>query len=381
MSNNAAPDGPKRVGRPPKLGPEQVEVLCAVARQNASLSLDDLSWLFHRTTGIRLAAVTIERYLRASGFQRAPRKDSAGGNPRARVKVAASPAVYGYRQAHRDPGDQSRYPCGLTDSEWEHVRDLFDPPGRTGRPAKHDRRQVLDACIYVLRSGCSWRMLPKDFPHWTVVYRTFRRWQSRDLFESLYDRLRQLWRSRERRNPDPTAIILDSQAVKTSPQGGPKGYDGAKKVKGRKRHLVTDTLGLLVAVMVTVASRPDRAAALEAVDLAAAKVPNLQRLFVDSGYAGTCSRQILERHNIAVSVVRPARRCWHEGQLPLFELGPNGFEVLPKRWVIERTNAWNDRPRRMNKDHDRLLAVSTAWIWLAEGRRLLRRLTSESIPR
>jgi transposase len=366
--------GSKRRGRPPKLSSDQEQTLLQVARENSSLSLDDLSWLFHRSSGIALAPATIERYLRANGFQRPPQKKRGVRKSEPSSQPKLSP--YGYHAGHRDPGDTVRYPCGLTDAEWEQVQDLFDPPGRTGRPAKHSRRQVLDACIYVLRSGCSWRMLPKDFPHWTLVYRTFRRWQSRDLFEQLYDRLRKLWRSRERRNPDPTAIVLDSQSVKTSPQGGVKGYDGAKKIKGRKRHLVTDTLGLLIAVIITAASIPDRAVATEAVDLAVAKMSTLQRLYVDGGYAG-CGRAIYVKHEIAVEVVRHARQCWHEGQLPLFETFPTGFQVLPKRWVIERTNAWNDRPRRLNKDHDRLITVSTGWIWLAESRRLLRRLTHE----
>lgn len=375
VAESSDSQGPKRKGRPPKLSPDQVQALLQVARENASLSLDDLRRVFHRSSGISLAPATIERYLRANGFHRPVQKKRGVRKSNPSAQPPLSP--YGYHAGHRDPGDTVRYPCGLTDAEWEQVRDLFDPPGRTGRPPKHSRRQVLDACIYVLRSGCSWRMLPKDFPHWTLVYRTFRRWQSRDLFEQMYDRLRQLWRSREGRDPDPTAIILDSQSVKTSPQGGVKGYDGAKKVKGRKRHLVTDTLGLLIAVIVTAASIPDRAVAVEAADLATAKVSTLKRLYVDGGYAGSCGRDIQAKHEITVEVVRHARQCWHEGQLPLFETASTGFKVLPKRWVIERTNAWNDRPRRMNKDHDRLITVSTCWIWLAESRRLLRRLTYE----
>ncbi|MFA6110194.1 MAG: IS5 family transposase, partial [Candidatus Latescibacterota bacterium] len=244
---------------------------------------------------------------------------------------AAAPVAakhYGYTEAHRDPGDAVRYPCGLTDSEWEQIQHLFDPAGRSGRPARYPRRQLLDACLYVLRSGCSWRMLPKDFPAWPVVYKTFRRWLARGLFEAMYDDLRQLWRSRQHRVPEPTAAILDSPSVKTSPQGGPKGYDAGKKVKGRKRHLVTDTLGLLLAVLVTTADTQDRDAALPVVAQAKAKVPGLQLLYVDGGYSGGCAQALRTQHQLNVEVVRhPGNRNvgrWHQGQLSLFDL-PRGF--------------------------------------------------------
>lgn len=380
MDSQSDSASPQRRGRPRKLSAEQTEVLVSLVRDNPLLSLDDAVLVFRRQTGVTLSTATIRKYLLEAGFQRSqPSRPAttaaaqASGTP----DVQAVPAQYGYSAAHRDPGDLVRYPCGLTDSEWAEVEHLFDPPARTGRPEKYPRRQMLDACIYVLRSGCSWRMLPKDFPPWMAVYQTFRRWIAQGRFEAMYDELRKLWRTRQHRAPDPTAAILDSQSVKTSPQGGPKGYDAGKKVKGRKRHLVTDTLGLLVTVLITVASTQDRDAAMPAMDLAKEKVPGIQMLYVDSGYAGTRAQEIRQKHGVEVEVVRHPRNRnvgrWHEGQMPLFEL-PTGFVVLPKRWIIERTNAWNDRPRRMNKDHDRNIDVSTAWIWLTEARMLLRRL-------
>lgn len=388
MDPASTPSNPGRQrGRPAKLTPEQVNTLLALVRENPALSLEDLVSVLRQQRGIILSTPTIRKYLIAAGFQfhrlrkRPTATVAASSGEDGAVDTETAPKAYGYDEAHRDPGDAVRYPCGLTDSEWDQVKQLFDPPGRTGRPEKYPRRQMLDGCIYVLRSGCSWRMLPKDFPSWQVVYKTFRRWEARGRFEAMYDELRKLWRSRQHRSPDPTGAILDSQSVKTSPQGGPKGYDAGKKVKGRKRHLVTDTLGLLVSVLVTPASVQDRDAAMPVVSLAKAKVPGIQKLYVDGGYAGKRAGELRERHQIEVEVVRhPANRKvgrWQEFQLPLplFDL-VKSFVVLPKRWVIERTNAWNDRPRRMNKDHDRNLRVSTAWIWLTEARMLLRRLTA-----
>lgn len=369
-------------GRPRKLSPEQVEWLVELVQEEPLLSLDDLVAVLRGRHGITISASTAGKYLREAGFTRSrPELRGDQSSPAKAAEEGEDAKKYGYKERHRDLGDATRYPCGLTDSEWEQVRHLFDPAGGPGRPPKYPRRQMLDACIYVLRSGCSWRMLPKDFPPWDAVYRTFRRWLSQGLFEQMYDELRKLWRSRQRRGPDPTTAILDSQSVKTSAQGGPKGYDAGKKVKGRKRHLVTDTLGLLVAVLVTAACTQDRDAALPAMELATAKVPGIERVYVDGGYAGKRAQEIRDRLDLEVHVVRhPGNRNvgrWHhEDQIPLFD-ETAGFVVLPKRWVVERTNAWNERPRRMTRDHDRRLDVSTGWIWLADGRRLLRRLTTE----
>lgn len=211
----------------------------------------------------------------------------------------------------------------------------------------------------MVRTGCSWRLLPKDFPHWTIVFKTFRRWTDSQKFEAMHDRLRAMWRDRAEREVGPSAAVLDSQSVKTSPQGGPKGYDAGKKVKGRKRHILVDSLGLILALLILPANVQDRDAAAPVIATGIEKYPSIQKLFD------------VVRHPANDSVGR-----WQdERQQALFPV-TKGFVVHPKRWVVERTHACNDRSRRLAKDHDRRLDVAESWIWLTEARLPVRRLTT-----
>ena len=200
----------------------------------------------------------------------------------------------------------------------------------------------------------------------------------------MHDRLRQQWRDRVGRAPEPTAAIIDAQSTRSTAQGGNTGFDAGKKVKGRKRHLVVDTLGLLLAVTVTAASVQDRDAAAEVVAHACAKVPGLKKLYTDAAYGGQCARSIEQAHGISVEVVRhPGNRStgtWQDPQQPLDLMWPEvvakGFVVQAKRWVVERTHAWNDRARRLMAHHDRSDWAPLAWVWLAEARILATRLAT-----
>jgi transposase len=371
----------RRAGRPEKLSLEQVALLRRVALEHPHASLDDLHRLFAKQAGVTLSNVSMYRYLAKAGIQRVARaKKSARTEAAVSSPPSASPQpitkpVYGYNEQHRDPGDATRYPACLTDAEWALVSDLFEAPG-PGKPPKYSRRRMVNACCYVVRSGCPWRMLPKDFPPWQDVYAHFRRWTDKGLFERMHDRLRAMWRERAKRDVNPTAAIVDSQSVKTSPQGGPKGFDAGKKVKGRKRHLVVDTLGLLLAVLVHPANVQDRDGAAPVVQCAMQKYPSLKKLYVDNGYSGRCADNLRETHHLDVEVVRrpSAAGAWMDAQLALFTPPPRPFVILPKRWIIERTNSWVERPRRMAKDQDRRLDVAASWIWLTEARLLLRRV-------
>jgi len=379
----------RKRGRPPKLSAEQALRLRALALKHPLMSQPDLARLFEKQEGVRLSDGSVRKYLVAAGLKRTRperRKDDAAtketqseSGPSTESQVATR-----YTAAHRDQGDSLRYPHGLTDAEWELVQDLFERPG-PGRPSQYSRRTMLDAICYVLRSGSPWRMLPKDLPPWQSVYGRFRRWADLGLFEQMHDRLRAMWREREHRAVEPTAAIIDAQAVKTSAQGGPKGFDAGKKVKGRKRHLVTDTLGLLLAVLVTVASVQDRDAAEPVVAIAKSKYPTLTKGWADGGYGGKALDAIRSTHGLDIEVVRhPGNRNvgrWRDGQLDLPTLeAPRGFVVLPRRWVVERTNAWTDRCRRLGKDHDRRMDVATSWVWFAHATLLLRRLARPVDP-
>lgn len=363
-------------GRPEKISSPHLETVRELAKAQPLSTLAELVAAFRERTGIAVHPATLRKAVAAAGVVRVKpvRRKALAQETNAAVR-------YGYRERHRPAAGERSYSSSLTDAEWELVKELFERDGGRGLPARVSRRALVDACCYVVRTGCAWRLLPKEFPHWDNVYKTFRRWSAQGRFEAMHDRLRRMWREREGRKEGPTAAVLDAQSTRGSPQGGPSGYDAGKKVKGRKRNLVVDTLGLLLAVTVTSAGLQDRDAGTEVVARATAKYPTLQRLYTDSAYAGPWAAAVHAEHALTVEVVRhPANRHvgqWTlEGQQELFPLeAAAGFTVLPKRWVVERTHSWNDRARRLVMHHDRLLSVSESWVWLTEARLLARRLT------
>lgn len=362
-----------RGGRPSLLSGQQIQALVALTAQMPQASMDELTREFVRRSGIRVCSATVRKALKRAGVKRVrpPRKPSQ----RAAVQGFA-PQRYGYTKAHRRQVVAHGMPTDVTDAEWALVQDLFERRGGAGAPAAHARRDIVNACMYIVRTGCAWRLLPKSFPPWQAVYSAFRSWARAGVFETMHDRLRQQWRDRIGRQPDPSAAIIDSQSTRSTAQGGSTGFDAGKKVKGRKRHLVVDTLGLLLAVSVTSAGVQDRDAAPPVVAQACAKAPGLKRLYVDAAYAGRCAQHIEQTHGVTVQVVRTAgNRVTGTFQSELWPEAPaRNFIVQAKRWVVERTHAWNERARRLIAHHDRSSWAPVAWVWLTEARILVTRL-------
>ena len=371
----------RRPGRKALLTPDHDAVLVAVAHELPRSSLDELTREFNRRCGLGVCSATVRKALKRAGIARmrpirkpAERAAVQGGEP---VRV-------GYAARHRRDDGASGMNTDLTDAEWALLADLFERHGGRGAPPAHPRRVLVNACIYVVRTGCAWRLLPKSFPPWRAVYKAFRDWARAGTFEQMHDRLRQQWRDRIGRAPDPTAAIIDAQSTRSTAQGGNTGFDAGKKVKGRKRHLVVDTLGLLLAVTITAASVQDRDGAAPVVAQACAKVPGLKALYADAAYGGRCAEAIEKTHGIAVHIVRhPGNRTtgtWQTAQQSLWpEVVPKGFVVQAKRWVVERTHAWNERARRLIAHHDRSEWAPVAWVWLTEARILATRLAQEFI--
>ena len=378
MVKSKASTQPGRPGRRPSLNTEHTVVLRAITKEQPRSSLDEVTRELLRRTGIKVNAVTVRKALREAGIERLKPLRRAGERAAAQ---GSAPARYGYTAAHRRSDGTSGMNTDLTDAEWALVADLFERVGKRGAPPRFERRLMVNACCYALRTGCAWRLLPKTFPPWQAVYMSFKRWAAAGTFEALHDRLRQQWRARMGRAPEPTAAIIDAQSTRSTAQGGNTGFDAGKKVKGRKRHLVVDTLGLLLALTVTAASVQDRDAAADVVAQACAKVPGLKKLYTDAAYGGKCAQAIEQTHGISVEVVRhPGNRStgtWQDAQQPLWpEVVAKGFVVQAKRWVVERTHAWNERARRLMAHHDRSNWAPIAWVWLAEARILATRLAT-----
>ena len=254
------------------------------------------------------------------------------------------------------------YPSDLSDAEWQKIEPLIPKPkSNRGRKRKHSIREILNGIFYIVRAGCAWRMLPHDLPPWKTVYHYFHIWRKDGTWAHINAALRAEVREAEDRNSQPSAAILDSQSVKTTSVKGVRGYDAGKKIKGRKRHILVDTIGLLLVVVVHAADIQDRDGTKLVLKQAKDLFPRLLLIWADGGYAG----QLIDWVKAACGWV-----------LEIVKRDPDvkGFKVLPRRWVVERTFGWLTHYRRLSKDYEVLTETSEAMVYAAMTRVMLRRL-------
>lgn len=262
------------------------------------------------------------------------------------------------------------YPSDLSDAVWAVIAPLMPARDQStgGAPRKYGDRLVLDGIFFVLRSGCQWRMIPRDLLPWDAAYRWYRAWTADGTWDRVHDELRAMARIAAGRDPAPSAGVLDAQSILTGEGGQDRGYDAGKRTRGRKRHIVVDTLGLLLVVMVTSASVQDRHGGKAILDRVAARFSSIALIWADAGYANRIDTSLVTWAEKAVKIVLQIVRRSDDVK---------GFQVLPRRWVVERTFGWLIRNRRLSRDYERLTTCSETMIKIAMIRLMAIRLAGE----
>ena len=254
--------------------------------------------------------------------------------------------------------DMRNYSTNLTENQWQFIKNIIDD----NRKRKHSLKDILDAIFYLIKTGCQWRMLPNNFAPWNTVYFYYSKWKNEGVFEELLECVRNMVRKKAGREESPSAACIDSRSVKTTRSGGLcRGIDGGKKIKGRKQHIITDTMGLLLVVIVHAANIHDSQSAYDVIKNLKWRFSRMTKIFADGGYRGELIEKVYKSFGWLLDIV-------------LRSDNNKSFEVLPKRWVVERTFAWFESYRRLSKDYEFNTNTSEAMIQLAMTKLMLNRL-------
>lgn len=256
------------------------------------------------------------------------------------------------------------YPTDLTDEQWAKLEPHLPRPHHRGSPRRVDLREIMNALLYLSRTGCQWRLLPHDLPPWEKVYYYFSQWRDDGTWERINHELRIEVRVSVGKDPEPSAAILDSQSVKATEMSQLRGYDAGKKIKGLKRHVLVDTLGLILIVMVLTAEQQDRDGARVVLTKMRDRLPRLKKIWADGGYAGKLVDWVKDLCGWVLEIVKRSDTA-------------QGFEVIPHRWIVERTLGWLNRARRLSKDYERLPASAEAMVYLAMLPLMTKRLAKQ----